>query len=424
MEINAGYKVEDFYYPLLRIMQDRRSLQRPSLIIKQVIERMNIADSVAPEWWNHSLRLQVKNNIRKAFEHLCLAEIALRRNDMLPQWFLSPAGESFHDDASSLLQKVRSALRSQQQDLSQFQVTIDGHITRQKPRVVRRLSPRLPHTHSLNTIFYGAVATGKTREAIQLACQLAAAHLNKEDRQQYTFNDFLGKQIEFTAIHSGVGYAQLVGSWNPQASTWQDGMLLQLARRASQTPQQAFVLLIEAIERRPIEDLFGELLLLFDPDKRIGKVNPLRIALPSGEYVGLPANLYLVATIENMQQAWQHMPMYARYFELVELTPRYDLSAVAYSDFLWALNQEIQRRKGESYLIGHTFFLQSNQNFNFLRVLNRQVVPLLLAYFEGDQETVELILQKALQQAPSTHGRFEVNPAMQGSLQVTRIIQI
>jgi hypothetical protein len=105
----------------------------------------------------------------------------------------------------------------------------------------------------------------------------------------------------------------------------------------------------------------------------------------------------------------------------VELTPRYDLSSVAYSDFLWALNQELLRKKGEYFLIGHTFFLQSNQNFNFLRVLNRQIIPLLTAYFEGNQEAVACLLQQAFQQAPSTHGRFEVTRHLQGSVQVSRI---
>lgn len=421
MEMNTGYKIEDFYYPILRIMQDRRSLQRPSVIVQQVINRMHVADSVAPEWWNHGLRLQVKNKIRKAFAHLCIAELAQRTTNVLPQWLLTPKGEGFKDDNSTLIQQVRLALRSHKQELGSFGVSPEGQLISNKPRVVRRLSPRLPNIHNLNTLFYGAIATGKTREAIKLAVELAGKHLSKSEREQKQLHDFLGEQIEFLVLHKGIGYEQMVLHFSPHTQSWEEGFLLRLARRAEKEPNKSFVLLLEGIERTSIENLFGEMLLLFDPDKRIGQANPLKIALPSGEYVGLPANLYLVATIEDIRQAWQQMALYARYFELVELTPRYDLSSVAYSDFLWALNQELLRKKGEYFLIGHTFFLQSNQNFNFLRVLNRQIIPLLIAYFEGNQETVACLLQQAFQQAPSTHGRFEVTRHLQGSVQVSRI---
>ncbi len=152
--------------------------------------------------------------------------------------------------------------------------------------------------------------TGAGREYVEqnLAAQLQmsrpAAPISRNPK------DF----IEWVTFHQSFSYEEFVEGLRPVPSDdvpggmrydVRAGVFRRICRRADRDPNNKYVLVIDEINRANIAKVFGELITLLEDDKRIDAPNELRVALPyssdSGERFGVPANLYIIGTMNTAE---------------------------------------------------------------------------------------------------------------------------
>lgn len=176
------------------------------------------------------------------------------------------------------------------------------------------------------------------------------------------------------------------------------------------TPKQNYVLIIDEINRGNISKIFGELITLIEPSKRVGEDEALTVKLPySGETFGVPNNLYIIGTMNTADRSLAMMDTaLRRRFDFVEMMPQSSLLSgvkpmeIDLEVMLTTMNQRIEYLYDREHTLGHAFFMPVkeawNQNdkqaaFNELQnTFKNKVIPLLEEYFFEDWEKIRLVL--------------------------------
>ena len=159
---------------------------------------------------------------------------------------------------------------------------------------------------------------------------------------------------------------------------------------------QSYVIVIDEINRANISRVFGELITLIEPDKRLGAANELTIKLPNDEVFCIPKNLYLIGTMNTADKSIALLDIaLRRRFDFEPMYPIYETNdaPIPFASHLEKMNQEIIRSKGHDFQIGHAYFMGENKDL--IQRMNKKVIPLLLEYFMNDEKEVKGILYNA-----------------------------
>ncbi|GAA4502807.1 hypothetical protein GCM10023172_26670 [Hymenobacter ginsengisoli] len=253
-------------------------------------------------------------------------------------------------------------------------------------------------------LLQGPPGTGKTYLARRLAWLLLGAR--DESR------------IELVQFHPSYGYEDFMLGFRPGAKGQFQlvaGVLPLLAQRAAQDPEKPYFLLVDELNRGNVARIFGELLLLLEPDKR-GPAHALRLpyAPPGAPRFFVPDNLYIIGTLNLADRSLAPLD-YAlrRRFAFVGMTPQFGapLRALLKAsqvpkpliDLLLermnALNAVIAAdpELGPDFEIGHSYFCappaQPAEASAWLRlVFEQEIGPLLADYWreQPDKATAQL----------------------------------
>ncbi|TKX31043.1 McrB family protein [Campylobacter aviculae] len=161
-----------------------------------------------------------------------------------------------------------------------------------------------------------------------------------------------------------------------------------------------YIIIIDEINRGNVSKIFGELITLIEPSKRIGAEEELRVTLPySGEKFGVPENIYIIGTMNTADRSITSLDTaLRRRFEFVEMMPDpKELENLEYKDvdlskLLTAINTRIECLLDREKTIGHAFFIGVKNLENLKSVFQNKIIPLLQEYFYDDYALINAVL--------------------------------
>jgi len=258
-----------------------------------------------------------------------------------------------------------------------------------------------------NVVFYGPPGTGKTRESLLLGNRWRKAHGPASVRS--------------VTFHPSFAYEDFIEGFRPDENgrfQLRPGIFVKICDAARNTPGKKFLLLVDEINRGDVARIFGELITLIEPDKRMpvdpekSKPNPLQAQarLPYSDMeFSVPDNVYLLGTMNTADRSISLLDIaIRRRFCFVEFRPDGDVirgSDKHYQDIygidLAAVMDGINRRLVEQGIdrdraVGHSHFLIPLDVPEPLEVfrdkLRYDIIPLIEEYCYSNRSIMKEVL--------------------------------
>ena len=163
--------------------------------------------------------------------------------------------------------------------------------------------------------------------------------------------------------------------------------------------KQNYVLIIDEINRGNIAKIFGELITLIEPSKRIGKHDEATVTLPySQDSFGIPDNLYIIGTMNTADRSIALLDTaLRRRFDFLEMMPDSkhvsdNIEGVNCQELLAAMNDRIRFLLDREHQIGHTYFMEVDDMESLAATFKNKIIPLLQEYFYDNWEKIDLVL--------------------------------
>ncbi|MGI8080793.1 AAA family ATPase [Campylobacter coli] len=162
-----------------------------------------------------------------------------------------------------------------------------------------------------------------------------------------------------------------------------------------------YIIIIDEINRGNLSKIFGELITLIEPSKRIGEKEELKVTLPySGEKFGVPKNVYIIGTMNTADRSITSLDTaLRRRFEFIEMMPdvsklSIDCEGINLQELLKAINTRIEYLLDREKTIGHAFFISVENLESLKKVFKNRIIPLLQEYFYNDYALIDTVLNK------------------------------
>ena len=188
-------------------------------------------------------------------------------------------------------------------------------------------------------------------------------------------------------------------------------------KEGSKNPDK-FVLIIDEINRGNVAQIFGELITLIEPSKRLGNDEAMTATLPySQDTFGVPNNLYIIGTMNTADRSVEALDTaLRRRFHFEEMMPRPELlttidldkkdptAKIDLKEVLEKINERIVALKDREHQIGHSYFMghdekdkddkdkYPNKKEWLTKVFKDKIIPLLQEYFYGDYKKIYYVL--------------------------------
>ena len=181
-----------------------------------------------------------------------------------------------------------------------------------------------------------------------------------------------------------------------------------------------YVFIMDEINRGNISKIFGELITLIEPSKRLVQREELQAKLPySHELFGISDNVYLLGTMNTADRSIALLDTaLRRRFSFVEMMPDsrvldgIEVDGISVSGLLTTLNRRIEVLFDREHTLGHAYFtpLRDSPTIQTLgEIFRDKVIPLLQEYFYDDYEKIRLVLGD--RKRPEQQQFFQMVPA-------------
>ena len=267
-------------------------------------------------------------------------------------------------------------------------------------------------------IFYGPPGTGKTYKTAPRCVEICDGMGRLTDdqvRERYAeirkrYKELVGcGRVEFVTFHQSYGYEEFVEGLRPVPNEGGQagfrlvptpGVLKRIAERARGDLGNAYVLVIDEINRANISKVMGELITLLEEDKREGASNEVAVTLPhSGDEqkFTLPRNLHILGTMNTADRSIALIDTaLRRRFQFEEMAPKPELLSVVdgidLPAVLKTINDRLEYLIDRDHLIGHAWLMNASTKADVDDIMRRKIIPLVAEYFYDDWRKVRAVL--------------------------------